>query len=134
MLKFRHYLKELLKVTFYIIIVLTGLSFVPQFDVINAVSWFSMLFFFFFHLAFGYYGTRGLDKPIFIYIFLGGMVAEFSLSIAFIVLWYKIFHPITNYFVLPFMLFFTIYKLFSVAIFLKYFNKINESATNITKE
>lgn len=126
MLKFRHYLKELLKVTFYIIIVLTGLSFVPQFDIVNAVSWFSMLFFFFFHLAFGYYGTRSLDKPIFIYIFMGGMMAEFGLSIAFILVWYKIFNPVTNYFVLPFLLFFTIYKVFSVAIFLKYFNKQNE--------
>ena len=127
MLKFRHYLKELLKVTFYIIIVLTGLSFVPQYDVINAVSWFSMLFFFFYHVVFGYYGTRGLDKPIFIYIFLGSMFAEFSLSIAFIVFWYKMFNPITNYFVLPFMLIFTIYKVFSVAIFLKYFNMLNEA-------
>ncbi len=127
MLKFRHYLKELLKVTFYIIIVLTGLGYVPQFDVINAVSWFSMLFFFFFHLVFGYYATRGLDKPIFIYIFLGGMAAEFSLSIVFIVFWYKMFNPVTNYFVLPFMFFFTVYKVFSVAIFMKYFNKPNEA-------
>ncbi len=130
MLKFRHYLKELLKVTFYAIIVLTGLSFLPLFDVVNAISWFSMLFFFFYHVVFGYYATRSLDKPIFVYIFLGGMVAEFAASILFIFIWYKIFHPINNYFIVPFFLFFSLYKVFSVAIFLKYFHKQNEVTEN----
>lgn len=128
MLKFRHYLKELLKVTFYAIIVLTGLSFLQMFDVVNAISWFSMLFFFFFHAIFGYYATRSLDKPIFIYIFLGGMVAEFASSILFVFFWYKMFNPINNYFVVPFFLFFSLYKVFSIAIFMKYFNKQNEIA------
>jgi len=122
MLKFRHYLKEELKLTFYLIILLSGLSFVQALEPLRAISWFSLLFFFFFHLAFGYYATRGLGKPVFIYIFMGGMFAEFMLSILFIGGWFYMVKPEGKLFVIPFLLLFAIYKTFSTVILMKYFN------------
>lgn len=121
MLKFRHYLKEELKITFYLIIVLTVLSQLPFFEPYNSISWFSMLFFFFFHLIFGYYASRSLFKPVFISIFIGGIAVEFFLSMLFVYLWSKVINPIDNIFVVPFFIFFAIYKIFSTSIILKYF-------------
>jgi len=129
MLKYRHFLKEELKVTFYLIIILSLLSFSNFFVPYNAISWFSMLFFFFFHMGFGYYATRGLRKPIFIYIFMGGMAAEFVLSIIFVAIWVLYFKPINKTFIIPFFLIFAIYKTFSTAILLKYFNKEDDVST-----
>lgn len=123
MLKYRHFLKEELKVTYYLIIVLTLFSFLDFFEPYNAISWCSMLVFFFFNMAFGYYATRSLNKPIFIYIFMGGMAAEFILSFVFIGLWFYFFKPVTKTFIIPFFSIFALYKSFATIILLKYFNK-----------
>jgi hypothetical protein len=127
MLKFRHYLKEELKLTFYLIIILTVLSFFHFFETFNAISWASMLFFFFYNMAFGYYGTRSLGKPIFISIFMSGLVAEFILSFGFVVGWYYFFKPIANIFIIPFFVMFAVYKVFNTGIFLMYMNKEQET-------
>jgi hypothetical protein len=123
MLKFRHYLKEELKVTYYLIIVLTLLSFMDFFEPFNAIAWTSMLFYFFYNMIFGYYGTRSLGKPIFVWIYMGGLVLEFILSFCFIVGWYFWFKPVANLFIIPFFVMFAIYKVFNTGIFLKYMNK-----------
>jgi hypothetical protein len=126
MLKFRHYLKEELKVTYYLIIILTVLSFMDFFEPFNAITWVSMLFYFFYNMAFGYYGTRSLGKPIFIWIYMGGLVLEFILSFLFIVGWYFWFKTVDNLFIIPFFVMFAIYKVFNTGIFLKYMNKHEE--------
>jgi hypothetical protein len=126
MLKFRHYLKEELKVTFYLIIILSVFSFMDFFEPFNGIAWTSMLFYFFYNMGFGYYGTRSLGKPIFIAIYMGGLVAEFILSFCFIVGWYFWFKPVANIFIIPFFLMFAIYKVFNTGIFLMYMNKEDE--------
>lgn len=123
MLKFRHYLKEELKVTYYLIIILTVLSFMDFFEPYNAISWVSMLFYFFYNMAFGYYGARSLGKAIFVWIYTGGLALEFILSVLFIAGWYFWFKPVTNMFIVPFFVMFAIYKVFNTTIFLKHMNK-----------
>lgn len=129
MLKFRHYLKEELKLTYYLIIILTVLSFMDFFKPVNAIAWISMLLFFFYNMAFGYYGTRSLGKPIFFWIYLGGIVVELIISFLFIVGWYFWFKPVTRFFVLPFLGMFIIYKIFHTTIFLKHLNKQPDSTS-----
>ena len=119
MTKYRHFVKEILKLTFGLAIVLTGLSFFPFYTPYFAISWSSMAFFLLLTLFSGYYNSRSIKKPFFLNIFIGTLGLKFFLSIGFIVTYFMLFDP-TKWVIFPIFFFFATYKAFETVMLVRF--------------
>lgn len=125
MLKFRHFLKELLKVTFVLLAVIAALSFFDFFKDYLLITWVSLAFFCLMTIFSGYYNSRSIAKPFFINIFMGTLAIKFMASLMFIGIFYYAYQYAygivpNKFLVIPFLLVFLVYKVFETAILLKY--------------
>lgn len=119
MTKFRHFIKELMKVTFGMAVVLTALSFFPFFRPFLVISWSSLAFFLALTLFSGFYNSRSIKKPFFLNIFLVTLGVKFLLSIGFIIFYFLLFDPI-KWVILPIMIFFFVFKSTEVVMLLRF--------------
>lgn len=121
-MKYRFFVKKILKLTFVLIIVLSILS-APAFEFFQPFryfTWASLVFFFGLTLFSGYYNSRSIKKPFFFNIYLGTMALKFFLSLVFVLVFLFGFKPESKMFVIPFFLLFIIYKAFETWMLLKF--------------
>lgn len=109
MMKYRHFVKSLLKLTFALAVVLFGLGFFKFYIPYIIISWVSLAFFLALTLISGYYNSRSIKKPFFINIFFGTMAVKFLLSFTFIFIYFRLIGP-DKWFIIPIMLIFFAYK------------------------
>src|SRR5688572_18553481 len=120
-MKYRYFVKKILKLTFVLIIVLSILSsnYFEFFQPFRYFTWASLVFFMSITLFSGYYNSRSIKKPFFFNIYLGTLGLKFLLCIAFVVIFFFWFKP-DKMFVVPFFLLFIIYKAFETYMLLKF--------------
>lgn len=121
-MRYRDFVKKTLKLTFVLIVVLTGLSF-PYFEFFQPFryfTWSSLVFFMSITLFSGYYNTRSIKKPFFFNIYMGTLGLKFFLCLAFVLIFKFGFKPASDMFVIPFFLLFIIYKAFETYMLLKF--------------
>lgn len=119
MTRYRHFVKEIMKVTFGMAIVLTGLCFIPFYRSYVVISWFSLVFFMFLTLFSGFYNSRSIKKPFFLNIFFVTLAIKSALSIVFIATYFYLFDP-TKWVIFPIMFFFGAYKVFETVMLLRF--------------
>lgn len=119
MTKYRHFVKEIFKLTFGMAIVLTGLSFFHFFTPFFAISWASMGFFLMLTLFSGYYNSRSIKKPFFLNIFLFTLAVTFMASLGFIVAYFLMFDPI-KWVIFPIFFFFAVYKAYETIMLVRF--------------
>jgi len=121
-MKYRNFVKKILKLTFVLIIALSILS-APAFEFFQPFrlfTWAALVFFFAITLVSGYYNSRSIKKPFFFNIYMGTLALKFFLSLMFIVVFLFGFKPESKMFVVPFFLLFIIYKAFETWMLLKF--------------
>jgi len=121
-MKYRAFVKKNLKLTFYLMVALTALSF-PVFEFFQPFryfTWASVIFFMSITMLTGYYNSRSIKKPFFFNIYLGTLTLKFVLSLAFVLVYFFALKPESKMFVIPFFLLFIIYKAFETWMLLKF--------------
>jgi len=122
-MKFRDFVKKILKLTFFLIILLSVLShsYFGFFQPYKLFTWLSMIFFMGITLVSGYYNSRSIKKPFFFNIFFGTLAVKFFLSIAFLFVFLVYIDPDNKkMFVIPFFVIFFIYKVFETYMLLRF--------------
>ncbi len=121
-MKFRHFVKSLLKVTFAMAVVLFALGFFKFYLPYIIISWVSLAFFLGLTMFSGYYNTRSVRKPFFINIFFGTMAVKFMFSGIFIFTYFLLIEP-DKWVILPMMAIFFAYKAAETLLLVKAFRE-----------
>ena len=119
MTKYRHFVKELLKLTFVLAVMLTGLSFLAPFRPFIGISWASLGLFLVLTLFSGYYNSRSIKKPFFLNIFFVTLSVKFMITLGFMIAYFLLFHP-TGWVIVPLMLIFGAYKVFETVMLMRF--------------
>ncbi len=122
-MKFRFFVREIFKLTFILIVLLSILSLnhFTFFQPYKLFTWLGLFFFLGITLVSGYYNSRSIRKPFFFNIFFGTLAVKFVLSIAFLAVFIIYIDPDNKkMFVVPFFLLFLIYKVFETYMLLKF--------------
>lgn len=129
MITYRQFVAKLMKLTFYLIIVLTVLSFRAFFKPYIFISWASLFFFLGMTLFSGYYNSRSIKKPFFMNIFLMTLGIKFFATIVFVGVYFLVLKPIM-WTVIPIMLLFAIFKTFETIMLLQFSKDLDEVGLN----
>jgi len=119
-MKFRDFVKNIFKLTFVLMVILTGLSFFSFSKNYLYFTWVCLFFFLALTLFSGYYNTRSIKKPFFLNIFFGTLAVKFVLSILFILGYLILEEEKNKWFVIPFFTLFFVYKVFETYMLLKF--------------
>ena len=125
MVTYRQFVAKTLKLTFYLMLPLGMLSFLSFFKPFLFISWASLYFFMGLTLISGYYNTRSVKKSFFLNIYLITLGAKLFACIAFMGAYLYIVHPY-KWVVIPFMLFFGIYKAFEIVMIIQFSKDLEE--------
>ncbi|CAN5363351.1 hypothetical protein BH09BAC1_BH09BAC1_10050 [soil metagenome] len=125
MMKYRHFVKSLLKLTFALAVVLFALGFFKFFLPYIIISWVSLGFFLALTLFSGYYNSRSVKKPFFLNIFFGTMAVKFFLSAVFIFAYFMLIEP-DKWVILPIIAIFFAYKASETVLLVRAFRDAEE--------
>jgi hypothetical protein len=125
MTTYRQFVKKTLKLTFYLIVGLTAVSFIPHYKPYLFITWSSLVLFFGLTLFSGYYNSRSVNKSFFLNIFFITLAIKFAAALTFFSAYFLLAHPI-KYTVLPFMILFGIYKAFETIMLVRFHKDLEE--------
>lgn len=110
-----HFLKLYAVLLLIVLPLLLVFCFIPVFKPYNGLNVVSFIFFNVLCLAAYYFGKKSLKSPnkfLFNQLIMLNVIIKMFVSIGIIVIFHQFYNPQTNWFVLPFLIFYVIYTIF----------------------